>query len=333
MQTDPASNPPLLSVKGLSVSLPAAHGRRLFATREVDLTIHPGQIAGIAGESGSGKTMTALAIMGLLPPLAQVSGGLQFDGRDLLTMASRDRARIRGADVAMIFQDPMTSLHPMLSIGRQLTEHLIHHRRVDRETARRRATDLLDMVRIPNAKLALTRYPHQFSGGMRQRIAIASALSCAPKLLIADEPTTALDVTVQAGILRLLESLRADLGLSIILITHDLGVMSALADSVSVMYAGRIVEQGERHQVLANVRHPYTHGLQRAMPDTQSDRPDLHPIEGTPPSIGRVPPGCAFHPRCDFARAQCRAAVPPLLARDDGRLLACRVDPLQGVSA
>ncbi|MBA4282594.1 ABC transporter ATP-binding protein, partial [Ralstonia sp.] len=281
----------------------------------------------------SGKTITALSLLGLLPPGGRMSGHIRFGGQDLLTLRPREMADVRGRDIAMVFQDPMTALHPMLSIEKQLTEHLRHHRGIDARAARTRAIELLELVRIPDAARALKRYPHQFSGGMRQRIAIAIALCCEPRLLIADEPTTALDVTVQAGILRLLQQLRGELGLSVLLITHDMGVMSALSDRVVIMYAGRVVETGTRTDVLQRPRHPYTHSLLGALPHEQGDDMLLQPMRGTPPSIGALPPGCPFHPRCDWAEGRCRDIEPGLRVVEADRGIACVVDPLVGVPA
>ncbi|MBO2447724.1 ABC transporter ATP-binding protein [Actinomadura barringtoniae] len=234
--------------------------------RGVDLGLRKGQVHGIAGESGSGKTMTGLAVLGLLPSGAVASGRVELEGRDLLGLPDKELNRVRGNEIAMVFQDPATSLHPMLSVGRQLTEHMRGHLGLGRAEARERAVELLAKVRIPGPAEALTRYPHQFSGGMRQRIAIAVALACDPQVLIADEPTTALDVTVQAGILRLLRGLCDDLGLGVLLITHDLGVMSAIADQVSVMRSGLVVESGSRDTVLREPAHPYTRSLLEALP-------------------------------------------------------------------
>ncbi|WP_127754814.1 ABC transporter ATP-binding protein [Devosia sp. 1566] len=319
---------PLVRIEKLTISLPASSGSRLFPVRDVSLAIDAGEIVGLAGESGSGKTITALSLLGLLPPGGRMSGRILFDGQDIVEMAPRQLASLRGRDIAMVFQDPMTALHPMLSIEKQMTEHLRHHRGLDAAAARTRAIELLDMVRIPDAKRSLKRFPHQFSGGMRQRIAIAIALCCAPRLLIADEPTTALDVTVQAGILRLLQDLRADLDLSVLLITHDMGVMSALTDRVAVMYAGRIVEQGRRASVLAHPRHPYTHGLLAALPHADAAGISLTPLQGTPPAIGALPPGCPFHPRCAWAEPRCQAVEPDLAGVEADRTIACCVDPL-----
>ncbi|RUT32466.1 ABC transporter ATP-binding protein [Arsenicitalea aurantiaca] len=324
---------PLVAIDTLTISLPSADGQRLFPVREVSLEIGRGDIVGLAGESGSGKTITALSLLGLLPPGGRMSGRIDFEGRDLVGLGPAEISAVRGRDIAMVFQDPMTALHPMLSIERQLTEHLRHHRGVDAKAARERAIELLELVRIPDAATALRRYPHQFSGGMRQRIAIAMALCCGPKLLIADEPTTALDVTVQAGILRLLQRLRTELGLSVLLITHDMGVMSALTDRVAVMYAGRIVEQGMRGDVLGRPRHPYTYGLLGALPHDRGEEMVLRPLEGTPPAIGALPQGCPFHPRCQFAQPVCRTAEPALRTVAPGRAIACTIDPLGEMAA
>ena len=330
-----ADKAPLLSIEGLTIALPTADGGRAEAVRGVDLAIGRGEIVGLAGESGSGKTLSALAVLGLLPNGATTGGRVVFEGADIAANGAKGAAAIRGSDVAMVFQDPMTALHPMLSIGRQMTEHLVFHRRIGRAAADAIAIEMLERVRIPNPRAAMARFPHQFSGGMRQRIAIASALAGGPKLLIADEPTTALDVTVQAGILRLIEGLRQELKLSVLLITHDLGVMSALADRVYVMYAGRVVEHGSRSDVLAHPRHPYTRGLLDALPHgSPSDHP-LQALPGAPPAIGRFPQGCAFHPRCRFAEDICRADIPDLLplGRDRKRAIACPIDPLATVPA
>jgi ABC-type dipeptide/oligopeptide/nickel transport system ATPase component len=234
--------------------------------RGVDLDLDEGRIQGLAGESGSGKTMTGLAVMGLLPDRAQVGGSITFGGRDLLALTPRERNHLRGTEIAMVFQDPSTSLHPMLSVAAQLTDHLRHHLRLDKAAARARAVDLLERVRIPDPAGAMRRFPHQFSGGQRQRIAIAIALACSPSVLIADEPTTALDVTVQAGLLHLLRDLAREMGLAVLLVTHDLGVMSAVADRVAVMRDGEVVENGERHQVFTAPAHPYTASLLASLP-------------------------------------------------------------------
>jgi oligopeptide/dipeptide ABC transporter ATP-binding protein len=316
----------LLEVEGLRVRLPTSRGLTTVVDG-VDYSVERGEIFGVAGESGSGKTVSMLALLGLLPDGAVVEGSVQFGGRNLLRLTRRQLRDVSGRELAMVFQDPLTSLHPMLSVGRQLTEHVRRHLGLDRRDAQRRATELLEAVRLPDPESAVRAYPHQFSGGMRQRIAIAIALACGPKLLIADEPTTALDVTVQAGILRLLDRLRRENDLSVVLITHDLGVMSSIADRVSIFYAGRVVESGPRGAVLPHPRHPYTRALLDALPHPEGPVDQrLIAIEGSPPSPGSIPAGCAFHPRCRYWEETCRHDVPPLVAVD-GRRLACPVDP------
>ena len=318
----------LLAVEGLRVKLPTPTG---FATvvDGVDYQVEQAQVFGVAGESGSGKTMSMLALLGLLPPGSVVEGRASFGGTDLLRLSTRELRAVSGLEIGMVFQDPMTSLHPMLTIGRQLTEHVQLHLGLGRKAATRRAEELLDVVRIPDPTSALRAYPHQFSGGMRQRIAIAIALACRPRLLIADEPTTALDVTVQAGILRLLDRLRREQELSVILITHDLAVMSSLADRVSIFYAGRVVESGSRSEVLQHPRHPYTRALLDALPHPEAERDTpLVAIKGTPPTPQRIPPGCPYHPRCLYAVDVCTTDDPPLAPVNDRRL-ACHVDPFR----
>jgi oligopeptide/dipeptide ABC transporter ATP-binding protein len=316
----------LLEVEGLRVRLPTPAGLATVVDG-VDYHVDPAQVFGVAGESGSGKTMSMLALLGLLPPGARVEGRASFGGRDLLRLRGRELRSVSGREIGMVFQDPMTSLHPMLSVGRQLTEHVRRHLGLGRDAAARRAVDLLEQVRIPDPSSALRAYPHQFSGGMRQRIAIAIALACRPRLLIADEPTTALDVTVQAGILRLLDSLRREFDLSVVLITHDLGVLSSLADRVSIFYAGRVVEAGPREELLRHPRHPYTRALLDALPHPEAPRDTpLIAIRGTPPSPQQIPSGCPYHPRCSYAIDACTTHDPPL-APVNGRRLACHVDP------
>jgi oligopeptide/dipeptide ABC transporter ATP-binding protein len=316
----------VLSVDGLRVRLPTPSGD-VTVVDGVDYEVQPAEVFGIAGESGSGKTVSMLALLGLLPERSTVEGSARFEGRELIGMPRRTLRELSGRDLAMVFQDPFTSLHPMLSVGKQLTEHVRLHLGVDRRAAEQRALELLTDVRIPDPHAALHRFPHQFSGGMRQRLAIAIALACRPKLLIADEPTTALDVTVQAGILRLLDRLRNEHELAVILITHDLGVLSSLADTVSIFYAGRVVESGARGEVLQHPRHPYTKALLDALPHPEAakEKP-LVAIAGMPPAPGFVPDGCAFHPRCAYAIDTCLTLVPPLASTGE-RLLACPVDP------
>ncbi|HEY4912582.1 MAG TPA: ABC transporter ATP-binding protein [Candidatus Dormibacteraeota bacterium] len=318
---------PLLSVRDLRVWLDTARGP-LSIVDGVSFDISAGQVFGLAGESGSGKTITALALLGLLPAGARCGGSAILDERDLLTMPTAQRRRTRGREVAMVFQDPVSSLHPMLTIERQLTEHLRYQLGMSHKEADERAIQLLTEVRIPNPKAALRGYPHQFSGGMRQRIQIAIGLACEPRLLIADEPTTALDVTVQAGILRLLHRLCEEKDLAVMLITHDLGVLSALADTVTVMYAGRVVESGPTAQVMGRSRHPYTRALIDSLPHPEASYGALVPIAGDPAGPESRPSGCAFHPRCRYVEPSCVAAVPPLVRVDDGREMACPVDPL-----
>jgi oligopeptide/dipeptide ABC transporter ATP-binding protein len=317
----------LLEVSDLRIAMPGARGP-VTIVDGIGFEVSAGQIFGLAGESGSGKTMTALSLLGLLPADAYVAGRALLDGRDLLRLSPPELRAVRGRQLAMVFQDPTASLHPMLTIEHQLTEHLRYHLRMGPLQARKRAVELLNEVRIPDPEAALRGYPHQFSGGMRQRIQIAMALACEPRLLIADEPTTALDVTVQAGILRLLDRLCRETGLAVVLITHDLGVISAVADRLTVMYAGRIVESGPVADVLRHPRHPYTRGLLDSLPHPDAADQPLVPIGGTPPNPAERPSGCAFHPRCAFAVESCRHDVPPLVTLESGRAMACPVDPL-----
>jgi oligopeptide/dipeptide ABC transporter ATP-binding protein len=316
----------LLEVEDLRVRLPTPSGYATIVDG-VDYRVEPAQVFGVAGESGSGKTVSMLALLGLLPTGAVVEGRAGFGGKDLLQLSGRQLREVSGRDIGMVFQDPMTSLHPMLTVGRQLTEHVRRHLGLGRHDAAQRAIELLEQVRIPDPSSALHSYPHQFSGGMRQRIAIAIALACGPRLLIADEPTTALDVTVQAGILRLLDRLRHEHELSVVLITHDLAVMSSIADSVSIFYAGRVVESGPREGLLQHPRHPYTRALLDALPHPEAARDvPLIAIKGTPPTPQQIPAGCPYHPRCAYALGVCTTHDPPLV-RVDGRRLACHVDP------
>jgi oligopeptide transport system ATP-binding protein len=308
---------PLLEISDLSVRLPTPRGPRTVV-HQVDLQVEPGQVYGIAGESGSGKTLTMLSLLGLLPRGGSAAGSARFDGRELLGGDARARRDLRGRELAMVFQDPMTSLHPMLTVGRQLTEHARKHLGIGRRAAEQRAIQMLQDVRIPDGEAALRAYPHEFSGGMRQRIAIAIALMCEPRVLIADEPTTALDVTVQAGILRLLDRLRREKGMSVVLITHDLGVMSSIAERMSVMYAGRVIESGDASDVLKHPEHPYTRALLAALPRPGAGaQSELSSIPGIPASPLDPPSGCSFHPRCPLALPDCRVDVPALIRRAD----------------
>jgi oligopeptide/dipeptide ABC transporter ATP-binding protein len=322
-----AATPPLLEVEGLTVTLPGPTGP-VRVIKRLDLRVQPGEIVGIAGESGSGKSLTALTLLNLLPPGAVVNGSARFDGRELLDLDRRGWSDVRGRGIAMVFQDSSSALHPMLTVGRQLTEHMHAGLHLSRDKARARALDLLDQMRIPQPQKAMRAYPHQFSGGMRQRIAIAIALACRPKLLIADEPTTALDVTVQAGILALLEELRRDSELAVLFITHDLGVLSSLTQRAYVFYAGRVMESGHTGQVLTDPRHPYTSALLGARPHGLSSERTLRAIPGTPMLASETPPGCPFEPRCVHAEDRCVAGPPPVVPIGGHRTLACVVDPL-----
>jgi oligopeptide transport system ATP-binding protein len=314
----------VLTVENLSVWLPSKGGA-LQIVDGVDLEVGPGEFIGIAGESGCGKTITSLALLGLLPAGAATRGRALFEGRDLLALSQKELRSVRGAEIGMVFQDPMSSLHPLLTVERQLTDHVEAHLGVTRRQARERALDLLELVRIPDPRGTLRVYPHQLSGGMRQRVAIAIAIACHPKLLIADEPTTALDVTVQAGILALLDTLRREQGVSILFITHDLGVMSAIAERLYVFYAGQVVEAGSASELLTAPFHPYTQALVSALPDPANPRRKLLPILGRPPSPGAIPEGCPFHPRCSLVQESCRHDPPPPLVPAEQRLLRCPV--------
>jgi len=318
----------LLQVDGLTVALPTRSGYQK-AVDGLSFAVDAGQVMGIAGESGSGKTITALSLFGLLPHGARVSGSIRLDGTELLGLGTKQLRAIRGRQIAMVSQDPATALHPILPIGTQLTEHMRHHLGVSKDEALSRAAALLETVRIPDPLQALRSYPGQFSGGMRQRVAIAVALAAEPRLLVADEPTTALDVTVQAGILRLLDRLCRERGMAVIVITHDLGVMSAIARRLYVMYAGRLAEAGPASQLLASPRHPYTQGLLDALPHPEAGGAPLVPIGGSPPSLGNVPAGCPFHPRCRYARPSCATERPEPEPVADQHLLACPPDPLR----
>jgi peptide/nickel transport system ATP-binding protein/oligopeptide transport system ATP-binding protein len=294
----------------------------VYAVNGVSFKIEEGETLGVVGESGSGKSVTMLATMGLLPvPPAQIaSGEVLFQGRDLLKLSKEKMRLVRGSEIAMIFQDPMTSLNPVLTIGTQITEGLKLHMGMNQTQAENRASDLLDMVGIPDARRRLDDYPHQFSGGMRQRVMIAIGLSCNPKLLIADEPTTALDVTIQAQIIELIKELKRELGMALIWITHDLGVVAGIADSIQVMYAGRIVESGPVEAVFHDTRSAYTKGLLESLPrlDRRSTGQRLEPIEGAPPDMRVEPTYDAFAPRNPYATERCWQEIPPLRPVEDG---------------
>jgi oligopeptide/dipeptide ABC transporter ATP-binding protein len=300
----------------------------------VTYDIQEGETLGLVGESGCGKSVSALSLMRLIQkPGKVVSGTATLAGTDVLQLSESQMRRVRGKDMSMIFQEPMTSLNPVLTIGRQLTESLQLHLRMDSKAAADRAGELLELVGIPEGRGRLSDYPHQFSGGMRQRVMIAIGISCNPRLLIADEPTTALDVTIQAQILELMQSLSSELGMANLVITHNLGVVARYADRVNVMYAGKIIERGSAREIYKNPRHPYTLGLLASVPRLDEPRKaQLEPIEGQPPDLLALPQGCAFRARCKYAIDRCAVEVPPLLQVAEGHTAACFVaDTLGGV--
>ncbi|MDQ3914747.1 MAG: ABC transporter ATP-binding protein [Actinomycetota bacterium] len=318
----------LLRVEGLKSYFYTRRGV-VKAVNGISYEVNTGEVVGIVGESGCGKTVGALSLLRLLPspPGRIVSGKVWLHGQDLLQLSDEELRRVRGSDVAMIFQDPMTSLNPVLTIGRQMTEGLQLHKRMSRRQARERAVELLRMVGIPSAHKRLDDFPHLLSGGMRQRVMIAMALSCEPSVLIADEPTTALDMTIQAQILDLLRDVRADLGMGVILITHDLGMLAGIADKVNVMYAGYIVESAPVRDLFADPRHPYTLGLLRSMPRSDRPRQDkLLPIQGSPPRLIDAPQGCPFVSRCSYAVERSWQENPKLTTVAPGHQVACWVD-------
>ena len=330
--TDNAGNDrPLLEVRDLRVRFRLLDGT-VFAVNGVSLHLEPGETLGLVGESGSGKSVTSLALMRLLPPqpAAQVSGEIAFDGRDLATLSEKQVRAMRGRDLAMVFQDPMTSLNPVLRIGEQIEETIRAHRDVDTGTATARAAELLRLVGIADPARQLERYPHEFSGGMRQRVMIAMALALEPKLLIADEPTTALDVTIQAQVLELLKKLTTERGTAVILITHDLGVVARMTRRVAVMYAGKIVESAPTRDLFAAPTHPYTVGLLHSIPRLEGDVGLLRPIEGSPPDLRTEPKGCPFAPRCAWRLGVCWEQMPeldPVAVNGGDHLVACH-DPV-----
>ena len=315
---------PLLTVEDLRVQFWTERGT-VYAVNGISFDIAPGETLGIVGESGCGKSVTSLALLGILPRAGKVTSGTAMLGdRDLFTLSDRELRRIRGRDIAMIFQDPMTSLNPELTIGKQIREALETHFDLSKAESSRRAAELLDQVGIPSPDLRLKDYPHQFSGGMRQRAMIAIALACEPKILIADEPTTALDVTIQAQILDLLKNLVEERETALVLITHDLGVVAGMCERVNVMYAGMFMETGSAEQLFSRPRHPYTLGLLQSVPRLDAERKTrLHPIEGSPRDMLRPPEACPFQPRCRFEVEQSRLEVPPLREIEPGHLVAC----------
>jgi oligopeptide/dipeptide ABC transporter ATP-binding protein len=314
----------LLDVQGLTTAFKTGRGE-ITAIEEVSFSLKEGEILGIVGESGSGKSVTALTIMGLLPtPPARIAAGkVLFQGQELTKLSSRELQRIRGPGIAMIFQEPMTSLNPVFSIGDQIMETIKAHENLPAAALRKRAIDMLDKVGIPSAARRLDDYPHQMSGGQRQRVMIAIALACNPKLLIADEPTTALDVTIQAQILDLLMDLRDEFRMAIMIITHNMGVIAETADRVLVMYAGRVIEEAPVARVFDHPIHPYTRGLLECVPSITEDRARLIAIPGTLPDPARRPPGCRYSVRCRYAQPSCSDALPPLILEEADHWAAC----------
>ncbi|MFE6717397.1 ABC transporter ATP-binding protein [Streptomyces albidoflavus] len=314
----------LLDVRDLQVEFHTREGVAK-AVNGVSYSVDAGETLAVLGESGSGKSVTAQAIMGILdtPPGHITGGQIIFEGRDLLTLKEDRRRKVRGAEMAMIFQDALSSLNPVLTVGEQLGEMFTVHRGMSRKEAKARAVELMDRVRIPAATERVDQYPHQFSGGMRQRIMIAMAMALEPKLIIADEPTTALDVTVQAQVMELLAELQREYNMGLILITHDLGVVADVADKIAVMYAGRIVETAPVHDIYRAPAHPYTRGLLDSIPRLDQKGRELYAIKGLPPNLLAIPPGCAFHPRCPLAQPVCTTDVPPLYEVDPRRRSAC----------
>ncbi|MER0246003.1 ABC transporter ATP-binding protein [Streptomyces sp. HSW2009] len=315
---------PLLDVRDLQVEFRLRDGV-VKAVSGVSYQVRAGETLAVLGESGSGKSVTAQAIMGILdsPPGYVTGGQVLFQGRDLLALGRDERRKVRGSQLAMIFQDALSALNPVLSVGAQLGEMFQVHRGLSRKDARKKAAELMDRVRIPAAAQRVGDYPHQFSGGMRQRIMIAMAMALEPALIIADEPTTALDVTVQAQVMELLAELQREMQMGLILITHDLGVVADVADKIAVMYAGRIVETAPVHDLYRAPAHPYTRGLLDSIPRLDQRGQELYAIKGLPPNLMRIPAGCPFHPRCPRARDVCRADRPPLYEVAPGRASAC----------
>ena len=311
---------PLLEVRDLRVEFPTRRGT-LVAVNGVSFDIKEGEVLGVVGESGAGKSLTGSAVIGLLEPPGRIAAGeVRLKGRRIDNLPYREMRRVRGREIGMVFQDPLTSLNPLYTIGRQLVETILTHRDVSEDAARKQAIDLLAEVGIPAPERRIDQYPHQFSGGMRQRVVIALALCVNPKLVIADEPTTALDVSIQAQIIKLLKRMCKEHGAAVMLITHDMGVIAETADRVAVMYAGRIAEIGPVRDVVQNAKHPYTHGLMGSIPMIGHDTDRLTQIEGSMPRLTEIPQGCAFNPRCPHAFDRCRSERPELIPVDDTRV-------------
>jgi peptide/nickel transport system ATP-binding protein len=324
----------VIQIRNLTVNFPSEAGT-VQAVRDLSLDIRAGEVLGLVGESGSGKSVTSLSMIGLLPPTARVTGEILYGGKNLLQLSDEDMSAFRGSDIAMVFQDPLSALNPVRTIGHQIAEAILIHNRVSEESAQKRAIELLEIVGIPRPNERVNSYPHEFSGGMRQRVMIALAIANEPKVLLADEPTTALDVTVQAQILEVLERARDITGAAIVLVTHDLGVVAGLADRIAIMYAGKIVEVGDVNGVYANPAMPYTIGLLRSIPRIDAESGTrLASIAGAPPSPVDLPQGCAFSPRCPAAIDSCNESIPELTDRGQGRLTAChRHSEISGIQA
>jgi peptide/nickel transport system ATP-binding protein len=327
MRGDATTASPLLEIRGLKTHFATEDGM-VQAVDGVDITVGRGETVGVVGESGCGKTVTALSVLKLvaMPPGRFVGGQILYQGRDLIPLSTEEMDRIRAKDIAMVFQEPMTSLNPVYTVGEQIAEVVRRHEGLSRKAANDKTIEMLRLVQIPNADKRLDDYPHQFSGGMRQRVMIAMALSCSPKLLIADEPTTALDVTIQAQILDLLADMKSRFGMAVMLITHAMGVVAETAQRVVVMYAGKVIEEAPVDQLFADPKHPYTQGLIRSIPriDTAvKQKTRLEAIPGVVPSLLNPPPGCRFAARCRYAMAKCRDAVPPLRDVGGGHKVAC----------
>ena len=319
------SNPPLLSIENLNTSF-HTDDAVVRAVRGVNLQIHQGETIAIVGESGCGKSVTALSVLRLIsmPPGRHDSGQVKFKNINLLSLSENEMQKIRGNDISMIFQEPMTSLNPIFTVGDQISEAIIHHQKITPKEARKQTIDLLNKVSIPSPDIRINQYPHELSGGMKQRIMIAMAIACSPSLLIADEPTTALDTTIQAQILSLLSSISQETAMSILLITHNLGIVAQVADRVAVMYAGKIVEQATVEDIFTNPMHPYTRGLLNSIPKDDNEGSKLEPIKGSVPHPANLPPGCAFHPRCDENMPRCQKQPQMIsLTNDTEHQIAC----------
>lgn len=321
--TDTARTAPLVRIEDLNVKF-VTRESTVNAVNDVNLTLDAGEVLCIIGESGSGKSVSMRALMRLLPERrTRISGTIEVDGKDVLSLKGAELSDLRGGLVSMIFQEPMTALDPVFSVGHQIAETVRRHEGCSYEKGMERALELLELVKVPSAERRLKAFPHELSGGLRQRAMIAMALSCRPKLLLADEPTTALDATVQIQVLILLRKIQAEMGMGVIFVTHDLGVAAEIADRVAVMYAGRIVETGTVKDVLGDPKHPYTQGMLSSTVHGNMRGKDIEAIPGSPPDLRAMPPGCSFAPRCKYAEPACTAALPPEVVFDDGRMARC----------